>query len=237
MQLQNTLNNINISEAFISFQGEGKYIGARQLFIRFSGCDVNCQGCDTDYSSKESFIFFDKIYYNPVNIFQFVEDIKGYDIFNEIHSISFTGGEPLLSLEAIKFMISSFGKKTKYFLETSGYHLDILKEIYDLLDIVSIDIKLKSTFGVDDNIYALKNAYFIEKNKSYFKLIVDNKIEQFEIANVVDLLKSKGFDEIYLHTKNNLVEFKLLSDIMKIFYGSGINCFFVPQMHKLVGIR
>jgi len=237
MQPLNTLNNINISEVFISLQGEGKYVGARQLFVRFSGCDIKCKGCDTDYSFKDNFYLIDETYKNPVNADFLVNTIINKNILNSIHSISFTGGEPLLWSEAIEFIINRIGNKTKYFLETSGFHLDILKKIYDKLDIVSLDIKLKSTFGIDDNIDNLKKAEFIENNKSYFKLVISNKISNEELVKVIELLKEKDFHEIYLHSKNNLVEFKFLSDIMEMFYNSDIICYYVPQMHKMVGIK
>jgi len=233
----NTLNNINISEIFISLQGEGKYVGAKQLFIRFSGCDINCKGCDTDYSLKDDFCLIDEVYKNPVKADFLVNIIKNKNILNDIHSISFTGGEPLLWSESIEFIIDNIGNKTRFFLETSGYHLDILKKIYNKLDIVSIDIKLKSTFGIDDNIDNLKKAEFIEYSKSYFKLVISDKISNEELMKVIDLLKEKNFYEVYLHSKNNLVEFKLLNDIMELFHNSGIICYYVPQMHKMVGIK
>ena len=38
----------NIIEIFSSVQGEGRYVGCRQLFVRFEGCNINCQFCDTE---------------------------------------------------------------------------------------------------------------------------------------------------------------------------------------------
>ena len=38
---------INISEVFYSTQGEGKYIGTAQVFIRLSQCPFSCPYCDT----------------------------------------------------------------------------------------------------------------------------------------------------------------------------------------------
>jgi len=48
-----TVNKANILEIFSSIQGEGIYIGYRQLFIRFSGCNLGCKYCDTDFSESE----------------------------------------------------------------------------------------------------------------------------------------------------------------------------------------
>ena len=38
---------------FWTVQGEGVMLGVPQVFVRLAGCDVNCDGCDTDYSVAE----------------------------------------------------------------------------------------------------------------------------------------------------------------------------------------
>ena len=42
-----------IIEIFSSFQGEGLLIGERQIFVRFAGCNLNCNYCDTNDSKSE----------------------------------------------------------------------------------------------------------------------------------------------------------------------------------------
>lgn len=236
MQQQNILSS-HISEVFLSIQGEGKYAGARQLFIRFSDCDINCCDCDTDYKRKKSFEFLGKKFLNPVKVDELIKFIKSSNILDEIHSISFTGGEPLLNWQEIEYIISSLGTSTKYFLETSGFHIDKLERIYKKFDVVSIDIKLNSTFNIKNNIEILKTADFIDQQKSYFKLVIDKNIKNSEINDVVELLKIKKFYEIYLHFKNNLIEFNFLDVIMRKFYTKGITVYYIPQIHKLVGFK
>lgn len=39
-----------VHEIFLSLQGEGYHTGMPTVFIRFSGCNLHCSFCDTDFS-------------------------------------------------------------------------------------------------------------------------------------------------------------------------------------------
>ncbi len=39
-----------INDIFYSLQGEGRHTGRAAIFIRFSGCNLACPFCDTDFS-------------------------------------------------------------------------------------------------------------------------------------------------------------------------------------------
>lgn len=45
-------SELDIHSMFFTIQGEGPYSGQRALFIRLAGCNLQCPGCDTDYTSK-----------------------------------------------------------------------------------------------------------------------------------------------------------------------------------------
>lgn len=42
---------LDIQEVFPTIQGEGPLAGLRAVFIRLAGCNLQCPGCDTDYTS------------------------------------------------------------------------------------------------------------------------------------------------------------------------------------------
>ena len=39
-----------INEIFYSLQGEGYHTGTPAVFVRFSGCNLRCPFCDTDFA-------------------------------------------------------------------------------------------------------------------------------------------------------------------------------------------
>jgi len=74
---------------FLSIQGEGNYIGVPGIFIRFSGCNLQCPKCDTKYH-KEGFETTTEEVINQI-----------LELKDETKCIIFTGGEPLLNSDAI----------------------------------------------------------------------------------------------------------------------------------------
>ncbi len=144
---------VNIVEVFSSIQGEGKYIGCRQVFVRMAGCNACCSYCDTP-ASKDSLPyglieltagrrnFIRKT--NPLSI----TDLENYVnnlLITPHHSISLTGGEPLCHPdEIIEFTRNS---KNRIYLETNGTLPEELAKVLPFIDIISMDIKLPSVTG------------------------------------------------------------------------------------------
>ena len=136
--LTTTGDTARIKEVFASIQGEGPYIGAKQLFIRFCDCNLRCHYCDTDFTG-------DSEEYTPEGL---LEVIKQFDL-NTIYSVSLTGGEPLLSVDFLeKFLPILKEHHLKIYLETNATLPYELKRIIDYIDVVAADIKLESATGM-----------------------------------------------------------------------------------------
>src|SRR2546421_4365817 len=43
-------SRLKITEIFYSLQGEADTVGLPTVFVRFTGCDLRCQYCDTEYA-------------------------------------------------------------------------------------------------------------------------------------------------------------------------------------------
>jgi len=70
-----------IVEIFHSVQGEGYHTGTPSIFIRFGGCNLSCEWCDTDFSK------WDKMTISEI-----------MNVLNQWSSkrIIYTGGEPAM---------------------------------------------------------------------------------------------------------------------------------------------
>ncbi|MGI6679742.1 MAG: 7-carboxy-7-deazaguanine synthase QueE [Dehalobacterium sp.] len=142
-----------LHEIFSSIQGEGFYVGVRQIFLRFTGCNLNCCYCDTnDTLDDQRGRFPIEIepgagrfaYYNnpiaPDELRKIVLELKP-----EIHhSLSLTGGEPLLQAEFLVEFLPLIRDSIRVFLETNGTLPKNLHKVLPYLDIISMDIKLPS---------------------------------------------------------------------------------------------
>jgi 7-carboxy-7-deazaguanine synthase len=50
------IGTLDVHSIFYTIQGEGPFSGKPAIFIRLWGCNLQCPGCDTDYTSKKSAI-------------------------------------------------------------------------------------------------------------------------------------------------------------------------------------
>jgi 7-carboxy-7-deazaguanine synthase len=231
---------MNIKEIFFSYQAEGPYIGSPTLFVRFSGCNLNCYYCDTKYAKKISST--DKIELN-VAVKKVLDYIKRY----KPKLLSLTGGEPLLQKNLcsfIKKIIKNY--KIKIYLETNASLVGQFKKVVDLVDICAInlkipddDVKNKDVIKKSEEIVNLcknKNKEFFIKivvcGKNIYKKNTFNKIRYFLIKTRPKVLVLQPETNSFKEKKRNL-----FFNITKIFeyakkYVSSIHI--IPQLHRTI---
>jgi len=76
---------MRVNEIFYSIQGEGANTGRAAIFIRFSGCNLNCAFCDTEHQS-----------YHELTEDEIVSQAAAFPA----ELVVITGGEPTLQLTA-----------------------------------------------------------------------------------------------------------------------------------------
>jgi organic radical activating enzyme len=101
-----------INEVFYTLQGEGAHSGIPAVFVRFSGCNLRCPWCDTEFAEFTE-MSADEIVCEALSI---------YDIPNERRKmVVLTGGEPSLQVDTP--LIDALHQAGFYIcIETNGTH-------------------------------------------------------------------------------------------------------------------
>ena len=83
--------NAKILEIFHSIQGEGRYAGVPQVFVRFFECNMHCVWCaDTPASIGDG-----KREFKEMDLKEVLAQVNA--LYDNAHSVSITGGEPLVA--------------------------------------------------------------------------------------------------------------------------------------------
>jgi organic radical activating enzyme len=218
-----------ISEIFHSVQGEGLYLGEKQLFVRLFGCNLSCKFCDTKLDR-----FME---YEPHEV---LEELKLYEDF---HSVSFTGGEPLLQKEFLKETLElSSAHGFKNYLETNGTLAGELKEVIDFVDIVAMDLKLPSS--TDMGSFWSMHRSFLEvasKKEVFVKMIICKSTQEKCLREALRMIKEVNRSAMAILQPNSFELDEELVGKLQAFrdvcFEEGITACVIPQMHKAAGIR
>lgn len=101
------MKTYRINEIFYSLQGEGWHTGRAAVFIRFSGCNLRCPFCDTDFKA-----------YRQMSIDDITDAIRQW---KACAFVVLTGGEP--SLQVDDELVEALHHEGFYIaVETNGTH-------------------------------------------------------------------------------------------------------------------
>ncbi|OSS41407.1 Queuosine Biosynthesis QueE Radical SAM [Desulfurella amilsii] len=205
-----------ICEIFYSLQLEGAMLGYPAVFVRFSGCNLNCDFCDTKYAFDE---------YKIMSLLEVEEVVSSY----RCKRIIFTGGEPLLHASFIELFIKQFKKKYEFFLETNG---TIWVDFASEFDHIVVSPKFDSlNYEVLENYKTLKNVEF--------KILVQNAQSLKDIETFFKNLNliSATIQPIYFSNEPLNKFIKRTQDIVEAFKKSNLansNVRLIIQNHKII---
>ena len=224
------MKTANIREIFLSIQGEGPYIGEQQLFIRFCGCNLKCEYCDTDFNITKS-----KIYTTE----SLLSEIKKH---GEKLVLSLTGGEPLVSVDFLEeFLPPAKTAGHTIYLETNGTLPENLSKIINYIDIVSADIKIESATKQNISFSTIDKFFSVASQKETFiKTVFDSNITDKEITEVIEIATKYNLPIILQPKMNNNSFCDTTCDIENIFrkfVKQYNNIRLIPQMHKFLNVR
>ena len=120
---------MRVNEIFTSIEGEGLRAGELVTFIRFTGCNLRCDWCDTVYSFNEG---------TDMTIEEIIEKIP-----TDIRNITLTGGEPMLQEDILELIDRLYDRGHDINVETNGA-VDITQLTYRRI-MITADYKLPSS--------------------------------------------------------------------------------------------
>ena len=151
---------LNISEIFCSIQGESTYTGLPCIFIRFAGCNLRCDYCDTTYSYESEI---------NLSINDIITKVKEYD---PVKLVEISGGEPLLQSEVYQLFESLHNNRYTILLETNGSIS--LKNVPEYV-IKIVDVKCPGS-GEKES-FLIKNLEYINKEKDEIKFVFSDNFD------------------------------------------------------------
>lgn len=186
----------NLHEIMCTIQGEGALIGTRQVFVRFSGCNLRCSYCDTadSFSNSQNCLVYKEVgkndnaqlIQNPVSVDEVSHIIK---LFN-CSWVSFTGGEPLLATDFIAQVMNCLqGRGHQFLLETNGTLPEQLLKVIKHIDYISMDIKLPSQVGVNCFNKHEEFLSIAQEKPCYIKMVLDSNYIKDEITEALHMIK------------------------------------------------
>lgn len=235
---QETLSkSVSVAEVFSSLQGEGPRMGERHLFIRFPVCNLHCEYCD-ETGLPEIEMDADTL----IGRVRSLERECGPHAF-----ISLTGGEPLLYVPAIR-QIGPVLKREgfRFFLETSGVLTKALIRVLDLMDVISMDIKLPSV--TKDRSFFKEHREFLEVSQAkevYVKIVVSKEVCRDEFEEAVRLIRDVNPRTLLVlqpvtagdekEIDRHLLD--ILSELQSVALRSLENVRILPRLHKVLGVK
>ncbi len=225
-----------ILEIFQSIQGEGPYAGTRQVFVRFFECNMHCTWCDTPHSIGDT-----TRHYKEMSL----EDVKKkiFELSDDVHSVSLTGGEPLVQKDFIKALLPELKKrKLRTYLDTNGIFYNELSEIIKNIDIVAMDIKLPSSTKCQD--YWKEHLKFLKvarKKELFIKTVISNETTKDDVVKAAKMVAKIDKNLLFILQPNffdmkhgviaKCAEYQ--KDCLQVLKDVRI----VPQMHKFLKVR
>ncbi|MEA1894099.1 MAG: 7-carboxy-7-deazaguanine synthase QueE [Euryarchaeota archaeon] len=233
----------DVYEIFNSVQGEGTSAGVRQVFVRFCGCQLHCEYCDTGAARVPAKMcrILDRYIDNPLGLDAVIDAID--DMWTPAtRSISLTGGEPLLHCDFIEELAG--GVSRPIYLETNAGLPDSARKIADHIDVAACDIKLpehRATADYGDLLDAELESigiFHASDVETFVKIIVLPETTEKSISGAVFGIKAidDSIPLIIQPVTPLSVDLCQLLDLMD-FAGTHLSDVrMIPQLHRMIGI-
>jgi len=206
--------SFHIHRIFSSLQGEGRNVGRPATFVRFSGCNLACQWCDTHKDERMT-----------LTEDQIVDKV----LEHSNRSVIITGGEPTIQRDLDVLVRALKGAGLWVALETNGVRAPSCAELFDY---IAVSPKPNYSSRYMDNVM-LRKANEVRIVAVTDEIVAFCKTMRLRIeANdyYISPLETDG----RIHYRRAM---RLLAKVNKVMSGAMPPWSLSIQMHKVIGIH
>ncbi|MFN3653042.1 MAG: 7-carboxy-7-deazaguanine synthase QueE [Armatimonadota bacterium] len=198
-----------VVEVFSSIQGEAELLGVRQVFLRLFGCNLRCAWCDSpetltapkgpllpgraeQTAGRADF----RPLANPAPLERVREAVLRLAEQAPHHSLSITGGEPLLHARFLEQLLPRMRQDgLRISLETNGLLPEHLPRVLPWLDWIAMDLKPPSCTGDRCPDWLERHREFLRvarpgrpgSPRTFLKLVLSPAAEEAELRAIFRL--------------------------------------------------
>lgn len=209
-----------VVETFISINGEGQHAGELALFIRFAGCNLNCNYCDTRWANQPDVVYQEMT----------AEEIRERIETAQVRNVTLTGGEPLLQ-PGMYQLLETVGTlpDIRIEIETNG-SVDI--EPYMALahrPVFTLDYKLPGS-GMEAGMKT-ENYQYLTKEDTV-KFVISDAADLTRAREIIEKYQLQGRCGIYYSPVFGRIQPAEIVDDMIVHRLNGVHM--QLQMHKFI---
>ncbi|MDP4094465.1 MAG: radical SAM protein [Bacillota bacterium] len=201
---------MKVNEIFLSIQGESLSAGYPTVFVRFSGCNLRCSFCDTQYAYDEGTVM------SPLKIYSEIERFY-------YKRVCLTGGEPLIQEDLGKLL--ALLENYTVSIETNG-SVDLGKVNLINKHSFVMDMKTPSS-GCSDKMNF--NNFNLLKSRDEIKFVIGDRNDYEWSKDIIKTYHKKGtitFSPVF-----GKIEYK---DLVSWILRDKLDIRFQLQLHKFI---
>ncbi len=208
---------VNVTETFLSVQGESSHVGRPCFFIRLSGCNLRCSYCDTTYAYEEG------------------DDVTVEDLVSQANDsgctlIEVTGGEPLMQdgfIELVSGLLALEGREV--LVETNGS-----RDISIIPDGVVAIIDVKCPGSGESESFDMENLQRIRCCDEMKFVLSDRADYDWSKEFILENRLNERCKCIHMGVAHGAVE---LVELAKWVVGDKLDVRVQVQLHKMLGLK
>lgn len=214
------MSSYNVAETFLSINGEGTRAGQLAFFIRFTGCNLRCGYCDTQWANVPGAPF------TPMTQEQLYVAVKESGAEN----VTITGGEPLLQSN-IYSLLALLCRDPQLYVEVETNGSLPLKPFWDIPNRPSFTMDYKLPGSGMERFMHMENLSLLDRRDTV-KFVCGSREDLDRALTVMQEYGLIHRTNVYLSPVFGEIQPAEMVEFMKEHRLAGVNL--QLQMHKFI---